>query len=80
MIGNVTGSATKVNLIPILMGNIRLQGIFVGSGEIFEDMNAAITAHKIRPVVDRRFPFEESPAAFERLASGKHFGKVVIEF
>jgi len=29
-------------------------------------------------VIDRVFPFEEAPRAFEHVASGAHFGKVVI--
>jgi NADPH:quinone reductase-like Zn-dependent oxidoreductase len=29
-------------------------------------------------VIDTVFPFEEARAAFEHLASGAHFGKVVI--
>ena len=80
MIGNLSGASARINLIPILMGNIRIQGVFVGSGEIFEEMNAAVRAHKLKPVIDRRFGFDDAPKAFQRLASGKHFGKVVVEF
>ena len=29
-------------------------------------------------LIDRRFPFAEAPAAYRHLASGTHFGKVVI--
>jgi NADPH:quinone reductase-like Zn-dependent oxidoreductase len=29
-------------------------------------------------VIDEVFPFAEARAAYEHLASGKHFGKVVI--
>jgi NADPH:quinone reductase-like Zn-dependent oxidoreductase len=32
----------------------------------------------MKPVIDRVFPFEEAPAAFDYLESGSHFGKVVI--
>jgi NADPH:quinone reductase-like Zn-dependent oxidoreductase len=60
------------------MQGVRLQGVFVGSRETFEEMNRAIEEHGLRPVVDRVFAFEEVPAAFERLASQEHFGKIVI--
>jgi NADPH:quinone reductase-like Zn-dependent oxidoreductase len=60
------------------MQNVRLQGIMVGSREMFENMNRAITQAKMRPVVDRVFPFEEARQAFAHLGSGAQFGKVVV--
>jgi NADPH:quinone reductase-like Zn-dependent oxidoreductase len=45
---------------------------------MFEAMNAAIAANKIKPVIDRVFGFDEAQAAYKHLASGAHFGKVVI--
>lgn len=77
-IGVLTGSASSVSLIPILMQNVRLQGILVGHREGFEHMNRAISQAKLRPVVDRVFPFAEARQAFEHMASGSHFGKLVI--
>ena len=41
--------------------------------------NRAIVLHKLRPVVDRVFPFAEAGAALRHLESGAHFGKVVIK-
>ena len=38
----------------------------------------ALDVTKIEPVIDRVFAFEEARAAYEYLASGKHFGKVVL--
>ena len=37
-----------------------------------------ITRHRIRPVVDRVFEFEEAPAAFEFMDQGSFLGKLVI--
>jgi NADPH:quinone reductase-like Zn-dependent oxidoreductase len=78
LIGILTG-AGDVNLLPILMKHVRVQGIFVGSRSMFEAMNRAIEASHLQPVIDRVFPFEEAVAAFEHLESGAHFGKVVIQ-
>jgi NADPH:quinone reductase-like Zn-dependent oxidoreductase len=61
------------------MKNIEVQGIFVGSRVMFEAMNRAITLHQLRPVVDRVFEFEQAPEALRYLATGAHFGKVVIK-
>jgi NADPH:quinone reductase-like Zn-dependent oxidoreductase len=60
------------------MKSVRVQGVFVGSRAMFEDMNRLIVGEGIRPVIDRVFPFSESPAAFKHLESGSHFGKVVV--
>jgi NADPH:quinone reductase-like Zn-dependent oxidoreductase len=74
----VLGGAGEINFLPILMKNVQVQGIFVGSRAMFEAMNRAITLHQLRPVVDRVFDFDQAPAALAHLASGAHFGKVVI--
>jgi len=62
----------------VLLNGIRLQGIFVGSRSMFEDMNRAISLTGFRPVIDRTFSFEEFPAALNYLESGAHFGKICI--
>jgi NADPH:quinone reductase-like Zn-dependent oxidoreductase len=77
LIGVLAGGAA-FNPMSILMKAIRLQGIFVGSREMFEAMNGFITTHQIKPVIDRVFPFDDSANAFRHLESGAHFGKVVI--
>ncbi len=77
LIGVLSGGG-EVNPMPVLMKNVRLQGIFVGSGEMFEAMNRAIALHRVRPVVDRVFPFAEAREALRYLESGAHFGKVCI--
>jgi NADPH:quinone reductase-like Zn-dependent oxidoreductase len=52
--------------------------VFVGSRGHFERMNVAIAAHRLEPVIDRVFGFDEAPAAYRHLEQGAHFGKVVI--
>jgi len=78
LIGVLTGGTGEVNPRLILMKTIRVQGIYVGSREMFENMNRAISLNKLRPVIDRVFPFEEAPAAYHHMESGAHFGKIVI--
>jgi NADPH:quinone reductase-like Zn-dependent oxidoreductase len=62
----------------VLMKSLRLQGIFVGSRQMFEEMNRAFAAAQLKPVIDRTFPFEEAREALQYLESGSHFGKIVI--
>jgi NADPH:quinone reductase-like Zn-dependent oxidoreductase len=77
LIGVLAGVG-QANTLPILMKNIRVQGIFVGSREIFEAMNRAIALHQLRPIVDRVFSFAEAVEAFRYMESAAHFGKICI--
>jgi NADPH:quinone reductase-like Zn-dependent oxidoreductase len=80
LIGNLSGNTTEVNLVSILMQNIRVQGMLVGNREGFEAMNRAIELNRLRPLVDKVFPFEESREAFNYMAAGAQFGKICIGF
>jgi NADPH:quinone reductase-like Zn-dependent oxidoreductase len=80
LIGVLTGATGEINPRPILMRNIRVQGIYVGSRAMFEAMNGAISLHKMHPVVDRVFPFADAVEAYRYMESGAHFGKIVIGF
>ncbi|MEW6210463.1 MAG: NAD(P)-dependent alcohol dehydrogenase [Acidobacteriota bacterium] len=80
VIGVLSGAASELSVLPILMQNLRVQGVLVGSREMFEDMNRAIALHKMKPVVDRVFEFAESREAFLHMQSALHFGKICIRF
>jgi NADPH:quinone reductase-like Zn-dependent oxidoreductase len=80
LIGGLGGFTGSVDL-----GDLRsrlgvVQTFYVGNLATFTAMNDFITQHRIHPVIDRTFSFEEAPAAFEYLAGGSHIGKVVIEW
>jgi NADPH:quinone reductase-like Zn-dependent oxidoreductase len=78
IIGVLAGAVTELDLTSVLMRGLRLQGVLVGSREHFEDVNRALAHHRLRPVLDRTFDFADAPAAFRHLATGRHFGKVVV--
>jgi NADPH:quinone reductase-like Zn-dependent oxidoreductase len=80
MIGVLTGVRAEVETSAILRKSVRVQGIYVGSREMFEEMNRAIALAELRPVVDRVFPFEEAAAALRHMESATHFGKICIRF
>ncbi len=80
LIGVLTGGVGEIGTASILMKNVRVQGIYVGSREMFEAMNRAIALHQLQPIVDRVFPFKEALLALRYMESGAHFGKICIRF
>jgi NADPH:quinone reductase-like Zn-dependent oxidoreductase len=77
LIGILAG-AGKIDPMLILFKNARIQGILVGSREMFETMNRAMEVNNVHPVIDKVFPFSHAPDAYRHLESGAHFGKVCI--
>src|SRR5579863_2130860 len=78
VIGVLTGVAGTVPVGLIGLQTLSVRGIFVGSVAMFQDMNRAITANQLRPVIDRVFGFEESLDALRYLQTAQHVGKIVI--
>jgi len=78
LVGRLTGISQGVNAQPLVYKAASLHGIYVGSREDFEAMNAMAGQLNIAGLIDDLVPFEEAPRAYERIASARHFGKVVI--
>ncbi|MBI3523810.1 MAG: NAD(P)-dependent alcohol dehydrogenase [Betaproteobacteria bacterium] len=79
-IGVLTGFDMQPNIRPLMFKNASINGILVGSVEHFERLNRFVEEHRIHPVIDRQFAFDEAPAAYQYLKEAGHFGKVVIDF
>jgi NADPH:quinone reductase-like Zn-dependent oxidoreductase len=69
---------TTTNVLA-LKRNVTLKGMLNGPKDRFEEMLGFWEEHKIKPVIDRTFGFEEGREALEYLWSGSHFGKVVVK-
>jgi NADPH:quinone reductase-like Zn-dependent oxidoreductase len=80
IIGVVAGGGNPFNPAALIGNSAKLQGLSVGSRDMFEAMCRAIEQHGIRPVVDKTFPWTEARAAFEAMKGGEHFGKIVLQF
>ena len=78
MIGVLSGSALSAPLGQLVTRQVRLQGITVGSRDGFEAMVRAIELHRVVPVVDKVYAFEQLKEAMEALKRGAHFGKICI--
>ena len=86
-----TSRAGRVALVGLLSGwpnevsnlfasGVALTPIRVGSRDDFNAMNRAIDFHRLQPVIDSSFAFDELPDALRYLETGKHFGKIVLTF
>lgn len=80
MIGVLTGMSAPLETARIMALNARVQGLTVGSGEHFRDMNRAIAAHALTPCIGRVLGFGDLPEALTLMQSGGHVGKIVLDF
>lgn len=79
LIGVLSGfAAPDTSIFPLASKNATISGIYVGDCASFEALVRFLNATRIRPLIDRVFPFGEARLAYETMKSGAHFGKIVI--
>jgi NADPH:quinone reductase-like Zn-dependent oxidoreductase len=79
VIGALSGARGDISPVPILMKSIRLHGVFVGSRQMFEQMNQLLCQHShLKPIIDKTFEFGEAREALGHMKSASHFGKIVV--
>lgn len=78
LIGGLGGFGGEVPSLALLSTNITVSGIYVGSRANFEAMNKFIAQHRVKPVIDKVFAFQDAEEAYKLMDSGSFFGKIVI--
>jgi len=79
-VGFLAGTETAFDLFAVIGKAVRIVGNSTGSVADLSEAVRAIAANRIVPVVDQRFGFDETAAAYAQLAAGsRHVGKLVIE-
>ena len=78
VIGGVSGFGGAIAPRALISGAIRMQGVYVGSRQMHEELARFVDLAQINPVVDRSFGWQEAPEAYRYFESGKHFGKVAV--
>ena len=78
LIGILTGVAGQIAPTSIMRKSLTVRGIYVGPRQMFAEMNQAIAAHSLRPVIDQQFAFEDAKDAYHTMRAAGHFGKLVI--
>lgn len=79
MVGVIAGTSGIINTGTVMMKAARIQGVETGSTEMYTKMLAAFDLHKIKPVINKIFSFDETLDAFSYLKKGQHMGKVCIK-
>jgi len=81
LIGILSGAraSSSLSLLPILMRQLRVQGVIVGHREGLLRMLKAFELHQIKPLISNSFRLEDAREAFELLASATHIGKVTVD-
>lgn len=89
VVGLTAGTRADVDLRLLLAKRLTITGTVLRSRPLAEKIRAAevlerhvlplVAAGRVRPVIDRVFPFEEAGAAHAHVASNATFGKVLLE-
>ena len=80
MIGVMNGIMGTIDTGMVMTKAAKIQGVEVGSTEMYKRMLHAMEVHKIKPIVNKVYSFAETLDAFNYLKKGSHFGKICIEF
>ncbi|BFM07791.1 zinc-dependent alcohol dehydrogenase family protein [Halioxenophilus aromaticivorans] len=78
LVGLITGWPNQTE--SLFSSSVDITPIRVGSRDDFEALNRALEFHRVVPVIDSTFAFDELPKALEYLKTGRQFGKIAIEF
>jgi NADPH:quinone reductase-like Zn-dependent oxidoreductase len=78
LIGVLSGVEQPMDVRPILMKTLRIQGIFVGPVAMLQQVAETLSKDEVHPVIDRTYAFRDAQKALREMQNGSHFGKIVI--
>jgi len=76
--GGTAGNIPELNARKIFWKQLSLLGSTMGSPTDFGNMLGFVSDHRIRPVVDRVYDFQEAEAALRNMDNSAQFGKIVL--
>ena len=77
LIGALDGFGGTMSALPLIFAALRVSAVMVGSRADHEALAGFMAEHGLKPVIDRRFSFEDAESAYRHAGEGA-FGKVVI--
>lgn len=79
IIGGVTGYGGEFSALTLLEKGARAVGILVGPRVRLQEMQAFMTQHQVKPVIDHVYRLEELDQALDQMRSGQFIGKIVVQ-
>ena len=67
-----------LNMAKLFFKQARIQGTTMGRPEEFRAMINFINEHRLEPVIDHVYPFDEAVVAHQRMAESDQMGKLVL--
>ena len=77
--GVTGGPKADTNLQALYWNQLMIMGSTMGSDEDFRAMLAAVSAAKLKPVIDSVFPLVNARDAMAKMEAGQQFGKIVLK-
>jgi NADPH:quinone reductase-like Zn-dependent oxidoreductase len=78
LIGALSGSKTELELLPILMRQVRIQGVYVGPRRAFSNLLDLVRRTALEPIVGPIYELSDFRRAFDDLSAQKHLGNVCV--
>jgi len=76
--GATSGPIVDTDLRRLFWNQWTILGSTIGNDSEFDSVTKEFTSGRLRPVIDSVFDLENGRDALARLASGQHFGKIVV--
>lgn len=76
--GATSGANPREEIRLIFWNQLTIVGSTMGSRDDWRQLVSTVSSRRLRPVVDSVMPLEGGRAAYERLARGEQFGKIVL--
>ncbi len=77
--GATSGPNPTEEIRLIFWNHLSILGSTMGGRGDWAEMTGAVGAGRLKPVIDRVYPLERGREAYERMASGAQFGKIVLD-
>ena len=80
LIGVLGGHQKPLNILPIIMKALKIQGAVVGNRQHSQNLVRAFSESSLKPVIHKTFSWDRVPQAFQELQRGHHLGKITVSF
>jgi NADPH:quinone reductase-like Zn-dependent oxidoreductase len=78
IIGGITGYGGQFSAVTLLEKGARAVGVLVGPRVRLKEMQAFMTRHHVKPVIEHEYTVDQLDQALEQLRSGQFVGKIVV--